>query len=864
VANDTSTSAVSEVPPAPPPVIQAEVLVYSGEDCISKYSITHGEYLIGRDKSCQVSLDVEGVSRHHARLTFQGYELSVEDLGSANGVYIEGVQIALPTRVRPDQQVEIGSARLFIRLKAEASAMLAESLWDPDLGLAPVRAMLEGRKYKVLASIGRGGMGVVHQARDLRIRRNVAMKVIRTASQFSRENVLRFVDEAQLTGQLQHPNIVPVYEIGLDEQGEVFYTMKLVKGTTLDEVLRQLRKGSADVLKKYPLPTLLNVFQKICDAMAYAHSLGVVHRDLKPDNVMLGEYGEVMVMDWGLAKKIAHGVSDEHAGENKPPPPPPDLRGFQTLNGLIVGTPPYIAPEAARGELDKMDPRSDVYVLGAILYAILTLRPPYRGKEFAELIEQIVSGKFAHPSSYNTPAKASKNTPPPTETSALECALLHLPGRRVPEGLAAIVLKAMSYESVDRYQSVAELQEDIAAWQTGFAPKAERAGLRRQFILWAARHKTNVVLAIVFAVLFHVAIVWAFVSITKERDLAKAAAHDATEKGEQLKEAMNDLKGAAPLFADEAHDLARKKDFETALDRIESAIRQLPNNAEYHNFRGNLLQTLLRWDDATEAYETALNKNPKLTSARENLELTKKLLAAAGEDHEPEAAQLRELHASLFKQQRLAEASAIQEKLGEGRTFAGKAFRLLLDSDPQLAPLRELRDRREFRGRIQRLNDGTYSANLANLPYDRLKPFFDARLGMISVLTLDNVNLPDLSMLSSMNLRSLSVKGCRGITDLTPLSDMKLQRLTLAATAVRDLSPLAGMPLIELNLADCNKVASVAPLKNCPQLEVLLLPPSARDIAFLRDMKTLRVLSYRNLLQPVGDFWREYEAGMKK
>ena len=863
-----SASGTKDESAKPAFVIQAEILVYSGEVCVSKYSITHGEYLIGRDQNCQVPLELDGVSRHHARLTFQGYELLIEDCGSSNGVFLEGIQISLPTRVRPDQQVEIGSARLFIRLKAEASEMLEASLWDPDLGLAPVRAMLEGKKYKVLGTIGRGGMGIVHQARDLRIRRPVAMKVIRTASQFSRENVLRFVEEAQLTGQLQHPNIVPVYEIGLDDQGEVFYTMKFVRGTTLDEVLRDLRLGKEDAIKKYSLPALLIIFQKICDAVAYAHSMGVVHRDLKPDNVMLGEYGEVLVMDWGLAKKIAHGMADEHLGDTKPEPPPPDLRGFQTLNGLIVGTPPYIAPEAARGELEKIDPRSDIYVLGAILYAMLTLRPPYPGKEFGELIEQIVSGKFAHPSSYNTPAKkgarkGAGEVAGQGEDAALEYALLHLPNRRVPEGLAAIVLKGMAYEIEDRYQSVAAFQTDITAWQSGFAPKAERAGLRRQITLWAARHKTNVVLFIIFAVLFHAAIVWAFLSITHERDLAKASELDAQEKSAQLKDAMLDLKGAAPFFEEEARDLIRKRDFETALDRIESAIRQLPNNADYHNLRGNILQTLLRWDDATEAYETALNKNPKLASAKENLELTNKLIAEMGEHHDPEPAQLRELQLALGKQGRMPEKNAILEKLGVSISMTGKAMRMMIENDPKLAPLKEFMDRREFRGRFQRQVDGTFNVNFTGLPLVTLVPFFKARPLTVSGLTLDNVNLPDLSMLEGMDLRSLSIKGCRGITDLAPLAGMRLQRLNIAGTAVKDISSLAGMPLVELSLADCTKLTDVTPLNECQQLENLLLPPNARDVKFLRGQKTLKILSYKNLNQSAADFWKEYDASHK-
>src|SRR5260221_7232916 len=184
------------------------------------------------------------------------------------------------------------------------------------------------------------------------MRRTVAMKVMKTSNLFCRENVLRFIEEAQLTGELEHPNIVPVYELGIDDQGEIFYTMKFVKGTTLDDVLRGIRNGRQKTIDKYPLVALLTIFQKVCDGVAFAHAKGVVHRDLKPENIMIGSFGEVLVMDWGLAKNMTGGRSDAPPAPAEPlaPAKPDDLRGFETMNGLIVGTPPYISPEQARGE----------------------------------------------------------------------------------------------------------------------------------------------------------------------------------------------------------------------------------------------------------------------------------------------------------------------------------------------------------------------------------------------------------------------------------------------------------------------------------------------------------------------------------
>ena len=849
--------------PSEPTQIEAEMMVYIGDENVAKFSLRHGEYVIGRDHGCQVCIDVEGISRHHARLTFQGYELTVEDLGSANGVFIEGVQIQLPTRVRPDQQVEVGSARFFVRLKAESSEMLAAALWDPDLGLAPVRTTLEGKKYKVLGTIGRGGMGVVHQARDLRIVRNVAMKVIKTSSQFSRENVLRFVDEAQLTGQLQHPNIIPVYELGLDEYGEVFYTMKYVKGTTLDQILRRIREREELAIQKYPLATLLTVFQKICDGVAYAHSMGVVHRDLKPDNVMIGEYGEVLVMDWGLAKKMASGMHDEHLGDTKPQMPPSDLRGFETLNGLIVGTPPYISPEAARGDLDQIDARSDIYVLGTILYAILTLRPPFPGKEFGELIEQIVTGQFMHPTSYSQPINPLRQSePPPPGPDGVNCVLSHLPGRRVPEGLAAIVLKAMATEMALRYQSVAELQADILSWQGGFAPKAERAGITRQMILWAGRHKGNVVLFGIFFVVLNTALAVFVLSLKHERDNLRASEAGATHYASQLSQALTDLRGVAPIFAEEARELVKKKDLDAALARIDSAIRQLPNEPEYYNLRGNILQTMLRWDDAIESYDDALERNPNLASAKENLALTKKLMEPDGadkEDREPSTADLKALEEALIKQKRLAEATVLTDRFGPDKPMAVKLLRDAVEKDPQLKPLREYLRGAALRGRFTRLADGTYSANLRGLPPPIYLPLLKNEVVSVSAIFLDDSNFSDLSIFSGMKLHELWLAGCAHVTDLSPLRDMQLKVLNLNRTSVSDLKPIAGMPLLDLSLDSCTKITDFRPLMECVSLEKLVLPRNAKNIDFLRKHPKLKFLSNKGLSEPAADFWAEYD-----
>ena len=186
---------------------------------------------------------------------------------------------------------------------------------EPHVGHAALKTD-HSQRYAVGDAVARGGMGAILAARDVNIRRAVAMKVIRKDREAKAPDLLRFIEEAQVTGQLEHPNIVPVHELGLDASGNVFYTMKFVRGTTLKDVLRAIRDGDEQAIGEYPLNRLLNIYLKLCDAVAFAHSRGVVHRDLKPENVMIGDYGEVLVLDWGLAKIV--GREDAPAAESSP------------------------------------------------------------------------------------------------------------------------------------------------------------------------------------------------------------------------------------------------------------------------------------------------------------------------------------------------------------------------------------------------------------------------------------------------------------------------------------------------------------------------------------------------------------------
>ncbi len=244
-------------------------------------------------------------------------------------------------------------------------------------------------RYQVLGEIARGGLGIILQARDLDLGRDVAMKVMPEGDDRREADIPRFVEEAQIGGQLQHPGIVPVYEMGLLESQRPYFTMKLIQGRTLSALLAD-RKDLADDRRSF-----LRIFEQVCQTMAYAHSRGVVHRDLKAANVMVGAFGEVQVIDWGCAKVLGRGgVEDEKRALRES-----DIKtvrsgpgGSETVEGSAIGTPAYMAPEQAVGDTEAIDERTDVFCLGGMLGEILTGQPPYVGELKGGLLGTIARG----------------------------------------------------------------------------------------------------------------------------------------------------------------------------------------------------------------------------------------------------------------------------------------------------------------------------------------------------------------------------------------------------------------------------------------------------------------------------------------
>jgi eukaryotic-like serine/threonine-protein kinase len=304
-------------------------------------------------------------------------------------------------------------------------------------------------RYAIGQLHAEGGIGQVWLARDQQFDRDVAVKTLRPALVQHGQVRSRFLQEAKITGQLEHPGIVPVYELVASDTGSPFYSMRFVRGRTLVDAAEDFharrRAGEDDPLG---LVSLLSAFVTVCNTVAYAHSRGVIHRDIKGQNVLLGDFGEVFVLDWGVAKVL--GTHEDGAGA-------PAASGILpaepngTVQGDIVGTPAYMAPEQADGRLDLVDHRTDIYGLGAILYEILTGQPPFNGVSTIDILEKAV---------HDAPTRPRDIWP------------------QVPAKLEAICLRALSKSQADRYASAAELGQEVHSWQDVQRRQAEEESRR--------------------------------------------------------------------------------------------------------------------------------------------------------------------------------------------------------------------------------------------------------------------------------------------------------------------------------------------------------------------------------------------------
>jgi serine/threonine protein kinase/tetratricopeptide (TPR) repeat protein len=410
-----------------------------------------------------VSLEIDHRRRRGAVPTAAEYEARFPDLAGR-----------VPTSTDAGEEAEEPPAALNAESAGPESVEASGEVDGVETTVQPppLQPQLRSERYVVGGFHARGGVGEIWTAEDSEIGRTVALKRLRRDREAQKD---RFLVEAQVTGQLEHPSIVPVHDLGIDEAGTPFYVMKFIHGRTLKDVLAEHHDDVAPggESREVQRARLLEIFVKICQTIAYAHHRGVLHRDLKPENIMLGPFGEVLVLDWGMAK--LHGQPGPETAEGSRPVHLTGSGGStETEAGTVLGSPPYMPPEAAEGRTADVDERTDVYLLGATLYHLLTGKPPREGSSVHEIIE------------------LARTVPPPPPRRL---------GADVPRALEAICLKAMAHRKESRYTSVHDLVDDMERYLAGAPVSAYPEPMLVRMGRWCKRHRRALIRSLSAALL---------------------------------------------------------------------------------------------------------------------------------------------------------------------------------------------------------------------------------------------------------------------------------------------------------------------------------------------------------------------------
>ncbi|MBI1831795.1 MAG: protein kinase [Planctomycetes bacterium] len=438
-------------------------------------------------------------------------------------------------------------------------------------------ADVEGRSLPNPAAARQGGLGVVFVAHDEELNRDVALKEIQDHHAGNEDSRARFVLEAEITGGLEHPGIVPVYGLGQYAAGRPFYAMRFIKGDSLKDAIARFHKtGGAIQDRSVEFRELLERLIDVCNAIQYAHDRGALHRDLKPGNIMLGKYGETLVVDWGLAKSIGAPADPTHKTDEPVLMPASQSGSAATLQGAAIGTPQYMSPEQAAGRLDQLGPASDIYSLGATLYCLLTGKAPIddsgvdnqKNADLAKVLKKVQTGDFVKPRQLKP---------------------------ELDPGLEAICLKAMALKPEDRYASPSAMVDDLKNWladePVGAYPEPWTAQARR----WLGKHQTLVTGCVAAVVVGLVSLTTATVMLAQKNDLIQQNNTDLSAANVLIKQQNVELLGANSVIRKQNDDI-----------RLEILEKEKQRKLAESRLRQSLAAVGLFANDARQYCEDAL------------------------------------------------------------------------------------------------------------------------------------------------------------------------------------------------------------------------------------------------------------------
>ncbi|MEN7973008.1 MAG: protein kinase [Verrucomicrobiota bacterium] len=678
--------------------------------------------------------------------------------------------------------------------------------------------LMEGNpeeRYTANKKLNQGGMKAIWEVDDHRTARKVAMALIQDSKIASEDDIDSFLYEARLTANLQHPNIIPIYDIALDENGNPYFTMKALKGETLGEIIRQLRSGNTEYRRRYTRTRLLGIFLRVCNAIDYAHTKGVIHLDLKPSNVNIGDFGDVHVLDWGLSTLITH--LSEYDGEPVSWHSMDDvpLENGQTLTrylegsakrrehkNVVGGTPGYMSPEQAQGVPSDIDFQTDVYMLGAMLYETLTYHCPIEGETVKEVLQKTVRG----------------NLPPPEKRA---------PKQHIPPALSAIVMKAMQTDPTDRYPNVAALIRDIQKYQEGFATSAENPTFLTHLSLLIKRHKMAVGLVAASALIIATILANSFASIKRSERVALDALAALQEKNDYIAATAERV---APDYLNLMVRAEREYEFATAEQALDTGLAFDPSLGEGWQHKGRMLLCQLRfseaWNILSGSHGHPVQKDPPATR------LAKKYINAEGIDDADLPLLIKD-----FKNHGIEKGiPRLFYHLNQSGFDPETRF-------PAIAKALEILNPKAGKVNFewQAMGSKGWLVDLGNNPeLNDISPLCGLN---IFILNASNTGTPDLKMLTEEGLMELRLSGTQlnHLPELDQLTDLKV--LDISNTRIRNIGSILKYPkLASLNISDIDGLAVSPQLIWSPHLKMLTISEAFRNDS------TIRALSNRGVI----------------